>query len=152
MIHDKGLVHRDIKPDNFLLGLKNKNKQIYIIDFGFCKTFLNNNTHIDMKKTSSLIGSNNFASVNAHEFNELSRRDDLESLGYMLVYFYIGNLIWKDYSNNEMIRLMKNNIENDENIPIILIKYFEIVKSLEFKENPKYDLLFDIFKNELNIL
>jgi len=152
MIHDKGLVHRDIKPDNFLLGLKNKNKQIYIIDFGFCKTFLNNNKHIDMKKTSSLIGSNNFASINAHEFNELSRRDDLESLGYMLVYFYIGNLMWKDYSNNEMIRLMKNNIENDENIPKILIKYFEIVKSLKFKETPKYDLLFDIFKNELKEL
>jgi len=152
MIHDKGLVHRDIKPDNFLLGLKNKNKQIYIIDFGFCKTFLNNNKHIDMKKTSSLIGSNNFASINAHEFNELSRRDDLESLGYMLVYFYLGNLMWKDYSNNEMIRLMKNNIENDENIPKILKKYFEIVKSLEFKETPKYDLLFDIFKNELKEL
>jgi serine/threonine protein kinase len=152
MIHDKGLVHRDIKPDNFLLGLKNKNKQIYIIDFGFCKTFLNNNKHIDMKKTSSLIGSNNFASINAHEFNELSRRDDLESLGYMLVYFYIGNLMWKDYSNNEMIRLMKNNIENDESIPKILIKYFEIVKSLEFKETPKYELLFDIFKNELKEL
>ena len=152
MIHDKGLVHRDIKPDNFLLGLKNKNKQIYIIDFGFCKTFLNNNKHIDMKKTSSLIGSNNFASINAHEFNELSRRDDLESLGYMLVYFYIGNLMWKDYSNNDMIRIMKNNIENDENIPIILIKYFEIIKSLEFKETPKYDLLFDIFKNELKEL
>jgi hypothetical protein len=105
-----------------------------------------------MKKTSSLIGSNNFASINAHEFNELSRRDDLESLGYMLVYFYIGNLMWKDYSNNEMIRLMKNNIENDESIPKILIKYFEIVKSLEFKETPKYELLFDIFKNELKEL
>jgi serine/threonine protein kinase len=149
MIHDKGLVHRDIKPDNFLLGLKNKNKQIYIIDFGFCKTFLNNNKHIDMKKTSSLIGSNNFASINAHDFNELSRRDDLESLGYMLVYFYVGNLMWKDYSNNEMIRLMKNNIENDEKIPKILKKYFEIVKSLEFKETPKYEVLFDTFKNEL---
>jgi serine/threonine protein kinase len=152
MIHDKGLVHRDIKPDNFLLGLKNKSNQIYIIDFGFCKTFLNNNKHIDMKKTSSLIGSNNFASINAHEFNELSRRDDLESLGYMLVYFYIGNLMWKDYSNNEMIRLMKNNIENDENIPKILKKYFEIVKSLEFKETPKYELLINIFKNELKEL
>lgn len=152
MIHDKGLVHRDIKPDNFLLGLKNKSKSIYIIDFGFCKTFLNDNKHIELRKTSSLIGSNNFASINAHNFNELSRRDDLESLGYMLIYFYLGNLIWKDYSNNEMIRVMKNNIINDETIPKTLITYFEIVKKIEFKEIPNYELLINIFKNELKIL
>ena len=149
MIHNKGLVHRDIKPDNFLLGLNNKNKQINIIDFGFCKTFLNDNKHIDIKKTNNIIGTNNFASTNAHEFNELSRRDDLESLGYMLIYFYLGNLPWKDYSNNEMIKIMKNNIVNDESIPKVILKYFEIIKCLEFKEAPNYELLINIFKNEL---
>ena len=149
MIHNKGLVHRDIKPDNFLLGLNNKSRQIYIIDFGFCKTFLNDNKHIDMKKTNNIIGTSNFASVNAHDFNELSRRDDLESLGYMLVYFYLGDLMWKDYSNNQMIKIMKNNIINDENIPRIILKYFDIIKGLEFKEAPNYDLLINIFKNEL---
>ena len=152
MIHSKGLIHRDIKPENFLLGLNNKNRQIYIIDFGFCKTFLIDNKHIDIKKTNNIIGTNNFASVNAHELNELSRRDDLESLGYMLVYFYLGELIWKDYSNNEMIKIMKNNIMNDENIPKIILKYFEIIKCLEFKETPKYELIINIFKNELKEL
>ena len=148
-IHNKGLIHRDIKPDNFLLGLNNKNKQIHIIDFGFCKTYLINDEHIEMKKTNNIIGTSNFASINAHDFNELSRRDDLESLGYMLIYFYLGELVWKDYSSNEMIKILKNNITNDENIPKIILKYFEIVKSLEFKERPDYNFLINIFKNEL---
>ena len=132
--------------------MNNKNKQIYIIDFGFCKTFIINDLHIDLKKTNNMIGTNNFASVNAHDFNELSRRDDLESLGYMLVYFYLGNLAWKDYSNNDMIKIMKNNIMNDESIPKIILKYFEVVKGLGFKERPDYDLLINIFKNELKEL
>jgi hypothetical protein len=70
----------------------------------------------------------------------------------MLIYFYFGKLIWKDYTNNEMIRIMKNNIINDENNPKILTEYFKIIKCLEFKEKPNYDLLINIFKDELKEL
>ena len=67
----------------------------------------------------------------------------------MLVYFYLGNLPWKDYSNNEMIRILKYNIVNDESIPKIILKYFELIRCLDFKEVPNYELLINIFKNEL---
>ena len=68
----------------------------------------------------------------------------------MLIYFYFGELMWKDYSNNEMIKIMKNNIINDENIPKIILKYFEIIKCLEFKETPNYDFITNMFKNEIS--
>jgi len=67
----------------------------------------------------------------------------------MLIYFYFGKLIWKDYSDNEMIKIMKNHIVNDENIPKTLIQYFKIIKCLEFKETPNYNLLINTFKDEL---
>ena len=140
IIHEKGLIHRDIKPDNFLFGLKDKT-QIFIIDFGFCKTFINNNKHIEMKKTSSLIGTPNFASINAHEYNELSRRDDLESLGYILCYFYLGNLEWQNTNSNEEIKNMKKNIINNTFIPEILRNYLKNIQNLKFDEIPNY-LLF----------
>jgi serine/threonine protein kinase len=76
-IHDKGLVHRDVKPDNFLLGVNENSCKLFLIDFGLCKTYLQDDRHIEMKETSGLIGSPSFASINAHKNIELSRRDDL---------------------------------------------------------------------------
>jgi serine/threonine protein kinase len=151
-IHEAGLIHRDIKPDNFLLSLNDTNKKINIIDFGLCKSYLINEKHIEMKQTSSLIGTPTYASINAHNFIELTRRDDLESLGYMLIYFYLGELEWQkiDSTNHTLIKEMKTNVIYNSKIPPILIEYIKFVRSIEFEEKPYYHTLIEIFKNEID--
>ena len=143
-IHIKELVHRDIKPDNFLLGNNDSNKkQIYIIDFGFCKSVTN------IKKTNGLIGSLTYASLNAHNYTELSYRDDLESLGYMLIYFNQGFLEWQTIDDIKLIIQKKQEIVDNEKIPIILRDFLKRVKQLIFKEIPDYNSLINMLKREI---
>ena len=142
-IHEKGLVHRDIKPDNFLLGNK---KQIYIIDFGFCKS-IENVTNV--KKTTGLIGSLTYASLNAHNYTELSFQDDLESLVYMLIYFYQGFLDWQKTEDVKLIIQMKQQVLNNEKIPIVLRNFLNSVRLLDFKEMPDYNSLISLLKREV---
>lgn len=144
-IHEKDLVHRDIKPDNFLLGNK---KQIYIIDFGFCKSLAN---ITNVKKTTGLIGSLTYASLNAHNYTELSYRDDLESLGYMLIYFYQGFLDWQKTADIKLIIQMKQQVVDNEKIPIVLRDFLRSVRTLGFKEMPDYNTLISLLKRELEL-
>jgi len=144
-IHEKDLVHRDIKPDNFLLGNK---KQIYIIDFGFCKSLAN---ITNVKKTTGLIGSLTYASINAHNYTELSYRDDLESLGYMLIYFYQGFLDWQKTADIKLIIQMKQQVVDNEKIPIVLRNFLQSVRTLGFKEMPDYNTLISLLKRELEL-
>lgn len=154
-IHEKGLIHRDIKPENFLLGLNSLQKQIYIIDFGFCKSYLNNDVHIKFGKINSLIGSYSYASLNSHKHYELSRRDDMESLGYMLLYFFTGELEWNNHDNSisniEIINL-KESVATNNKYPLVLLNYIKYIRSLEFEETPNYSIIIDSFNREINLL
>jgi serine/threonine protein kinase len=152
VIHDKGLIHRDIKPDNFLFGINDLN-HLYLIDFGFCKSYLDeNNCHIKFKPTNGLIGSKNYASIMSHNRKELSRRDDLESLGYMLIYFYLGELPWKNEIIENKIMEQKFQILNNHTYPQVLLDFFKLVRSLEFEEEPNYYLIIENFRREIEIM
>jgi hypothetical protein len=119
---------------------------------------MKNEKHIKINQTKGLIGSITYASINAHNKIELSRRDDLESLGYMLLYFSLGNLPWRkiDFSKSTNVDIniidLKKDILENINVQCILKEYMTYVRELGFKEEPKYILLIDKFKKELEKL
>merc|ERR1719174_2024579 len=92
-LHSKGFVHRDIKPENFMFGINGQVHHIYLIDFGLSKKYWGQE-HAPMREKLSLTGTARYASINAHKGYEQSRRDDLEAIGHMLIYFIRGVLPW----------------------------------------------------------
>merc|ERR1712039_68456 len=92
-LHSKGIVHRDIKPENFMFGTKAKEAHLYLIDFGLSKRYYDKK-HAVLKQKLSLTGTARYASIHAHKGLEQSRRDDLEAIGHMLIYFLRGSLPW----------------------------------------------------------
>ena len=91
-IHTNNIIHRDLKPDNIVIGSNNNNGNIYLLDFGLSKNFRNkeNGNHIELVKNKSLVGSMRYASIRNHKGYEQSRRDELESLSYIVLYFLKG--------------------------------------------------------------
>jgi hypothetical protein len=102
-----------------------------------------------MKKTTGLIGSLTYASLNAHNYTELSYHDDLESLGYMLIYFYQGFLEWQKTEDVKLIIQMKQQVVDNEKIPIVLRNFLKRVRQLTFKEMPDYNSLINLLKREI---
>ena len=155
-VHESGIIHRDIKPDNFLLGEKKNSGTLHLIDFGLATPYMNGKLHILMKKRNNLIGTARYASIHIHEGMTPSRRDDIESIGYVLIYLLAGKLPWQgsvDYNSkerNEKIGDMKKkyNLWNlSKDIPREIIILIEYARNLEFEEKPDYTYLKGLLVN-----
>ena len=159
-IHDRHIIHRDIKPDNFVMGAKEDNAKLYILDFGLAKKYRSSRTLIQCPyiKKKKLTGTARYASIHALEAYEQSRRDDLESVGYVLMYFLRGNLPWqglkvrsKEDRYKKILERKKETSSEDlcKNYPHEFFEYVDYTRNLEYEENPDYDFLRQKFKDVL---
>ncbi|KAH9535142.1 hypothetical protein CY35_17G038000 [Sphagnum magellanicum] len=157
-VHTKSFLHRDIKPENFLMGLGRRANQVYIIDFGLAKKYRDPTTHqhIIYRENKNLTGTARYASINTHLGIEQSRRDDLESLGYVLMYFLRGSLPWQGLKAGtkkqkyEKIseKKMATSIEYlCKAYPSEFASYFHYCRSLRFDDKPDYSYLKRIFRD-----
>ena len=155
-IHSCGYIHRDLKPDNFAIGADINNSKLYCIDFGLAKKYVKKNgEHIDFKSDKKFCGTPKYASIAAHKHCEQSRKDDLESIGYILVYLFHNSLPWKNIKHkdkNERYRLIcekKEQTSEEElckNMPREFLIFLKYVRNMEFNEKPPYNAFINMFK------
>ena len=148
-LHERHLLHRDIKTDNFLFGLGTLTNKLHLIDFGLAKRFNYDGKHIPETKISKIIGSPNFVSLNVHNGIEPSRRDDLESCIYVILNMFFGRLEWFDKNYTEMY-LLKYTITNVEEVPAFIKIILYYIRNMTFDEKPDYDYIINLFVKAFN--
>ena len=155
-IHNKHIIHRDIKPDNFVMGLNNLSKNLYLLDFGLARKYRSsvNLVHYPLINKKKLTGTARYASINALKGYEQSRRDDLEAVGYVLMYFLRGSLPWQGQpgKNKEerYKRILQKKMETSpydlcNGFPQEFEKYIEYTRKMEYVEQPLYNNLRENF-------
>lgn len=157
-VHSKHFLHRDIKPDNFLMGLNKKGNLVYAIDYGLAKKYRDprNMQHISYRDGKSLTGTARYASINTHLGIEQSRRDDMEALGYVFLYFVRGSLPWQGLKGNTKQakyhaimekKMTTSSKELCQGVPREFNMYLDYVKGLGFEEAPDYTMLRQLFRD-----
>ncbi|ORZ22224.1 casein kinase I isoform delta [Absidia repens] len=155
-IHNKGYIHRDLKPDNFVVGTGMNRGVIYALDFGLAKRVKIDNTHIPYRSDKTMTGTARYTSINSHRGKEMSRRDDLEALGYIFVYLLKGKLPWQGLGidNNDdrdnliyqhkkitSVELLCEGLEPEFSI------FLNYARNLSFTDRPNYAYLRTLFKS-----
>ena len=152
-IHDMGMVHRDIKPDNFLFSKSNDNGDcLHVIDYGFCKLYRDREGAIvPQSNTAAPVGSPVYMSGDVHKCKDAGRKDDLESMCYVLLVLLDGTVPWHSMSfatslSNDEIGSMKKGISSYDLVGNArwLGAMLEYVKLLSYESTPNYGLLRDM--------
>ncbi|XP_072027345.1 casein kinase I [Amphiura filiformis] len=156
-VHSKHFIHRDIKPDNFLMGIGRHCNQLFLIDFGLAKKYRDSRSkqHIPYREDKNLTGTARYASINAHLGIEQSRRDDMESMGYVLMYFNRTSLPWQGLKAATKKQKYEKISEKKMSTPVeVLCKgfpaefamYLNYCRGLRFEETPDYMYLRQLFR------
>lgn len=151
-IHENGIIHRDIKPDNFVIGFGESHNKIFLIDFGLSISFIDKHTmqHKGYEHKHQFTGSFRYSSINNHKGIQQSRRDDLESISYMMLYFYKGKLPWQNIPAKDKRDKLKKTYEKKRDTPLEDLcsdcpkEFKQIVKycrNLGYKEKPDYSFI-----------
>jgi serine/threonine protein kinase len=161
-IHNRNFIIRDMKPQNFLIGLeKEKRNTIYAIDFGIAKRYRDPKTglHINYKEGCDLMGCARFASINALLGIEQSRRDDIEAFGYMMVYLAKGTLPWiglraknmkEKYRKLKERKIETNLIDLCHGLPDELKIIINYAREIQFEDKPDYNLIKKLIKSAMD--
>ena len=151
-IHDKNIIHRDVKPDNCVMGSAELNENLYLIDFGLAKKYRSSRTLKQYPQTRKkrLTGTARYASIHALEGYEQSRRDDMESVGYIMAYLLRGGLPWQGLKLKSKENKYKNILEKKKEItsqelfkgfPNEFPEILEYTKNLGYEQEPEYEML-----------
>ncbi len=154
--HSGGYIHRDVKPDNYMIGRGANANRLYVIDYGLSKRYVDDKKkqHIAFRENKRLTGTAKFCSLNTHLGYEQSRRDDLEALGYSLIYLLRGRLPWQDVKASskgkryDEIMDSKNDIPLErlcKGLPPEMLHYMTYVRGLQFDFKPDYAQLRKLF-------
>uniref|UniRef100_A0A158PPB3 non-specific serine/threonine protein kinase n=1 Tax=Anisakis simplex TaxID=6269 RepID=A0A158PPB3_ANISI len=160
-LHSRGFLHRDIKPENFLMGLGDKENICFLVDFGLARRYRFRDgdgslKHIPFRKGKNLVGTAKYASLNSHNGLELCRRDDLESLGYILIEFINRELPWKEQRSKARFRSKQQSYNRIRNIKEQtdwstvcpkMAEWIRYCRKLEFSEEPDYDFLMNLLQS-----
>lgn len=159
-IHSRNFIHRDLKPSNIVMGIGKKASMVYLIDFGLSKQYRDTNTHLHIPCINGhgLTGTAVFTSIRSHLGWELGRRDDLESLAYVLIYFLRGSLPWQslghqDIEGEDSVLKIKQQITPHDlchGLPVEFSKFLEYTHLLSFDDKPDYNYLRSLFEDRFS--